>query len=320
MSRLSSHNKNNPKVQENISQFHQRVSVVIPLYNHERFIAQTLESVYRQTAIPKEVIIVDDGSQDASLAIARQAVQLHPETIVWSHPNQGAHYTINAGINRASGEFVAILNSDDIYHSERLAQCLPLFDADPQITAVCTGISFIDDNGKMIQNSWYEQARAFYDQIGDLSLALINGNFFMTTSNLIARRSVFDELGYFSNLRYTHDLDFFLRLLLNNKKIYFYDEPLLTYRIHSTNTINEGILKVKVEWAAVVAYFVYNAWWRKKDWKYTSELLKITDHHTLTRLLMIFFAFFQSLPPDKRSCDAFMKDIEFLRFISEEVK
>ena len=303
-----------------LAQFQERVSVVIPLYNHERFIAQTLESVYRQSAIPKEVIVVDDGSQDASLAITRQAAQSHPETIIWSHPNQGAHYTINAGIHRATGEFVAVLNSDDIFHPERLAQCLALFDADPQLTAVCTGISFIDDNGNTIQNSWYEQARAFYNQIGDLSLALINGNFFMTTSNLIVRRSVFKEVGYFSNLRYAHDLDFFLRLLLNGKHISFHDKPLLTYRIHPTNTISEGILRVKVEWAAVVAFFVYNKWRRNKNWKYASDLLKITDHHTLTRLLMFFFAFFQSLPPDNLSCDAFTQDSEFLRFISDEVK
>lgn len=301
-----------------MSQLHQRVSLVIPLYNHERYIAQTLESVYRQTIQPKEVIVVDDGSQDASLAIARQTARSHPETIIWSHPNQGAHYTINAGIHRASGEFVAILNSDDLFHSERLAQCLALFDANPELTAVCTGISFIDEYGNAIKNPWYEEARAFYDQIGDLSLALIDGNFFMTTSNLIVRRSVFEEIGYFSALRYAHDLDFFLRLLLNNKQVRFYDKPLLTYRIHAANTISEGVLRVKTEWAAVVAFFIYNLWHREKNWKYDAELLKITDRHTLTRLLMFFFAFFQSRPVGKLSCDIFMQDQEFLQFISKE--
>ena len=301
-----------------MSQFDQRVSIVIPLYNHERFIVKTLESVYRQSVKPKEVIVVDDGSQDASLSIAHQVAQSHPETIIWSHPNQGAHYTINAGIHRATGEFIAILNSDDLFHPERLAQCLALLDADQQLIAVCTGISFIDDHGDAIQNSWYEQARSFYDQIGDLSLALINGNFLMTTSNLLVRRSVFAELGYFSALRYTHDLDFFLRLLLHGKQIHFDNTPLLTYRMHASNTISEGVLRVKTEWAAVVAFFVYNHWKRHKNWSYEAELIKITDRHMLTRLLMFFFAFFQSLPVGKLSCDAFMQDQEFLQFISKE--
>lgn len=297
------------------------ISVVIPLYNHERFIIQALESVYSQSVMPKEVIVVDDGSQDNSLDIARTFAAAHPETMsVWSHANQGAHYTINSGIQRATGEYVAILNSDDVFHPERFSQCLAFFDSDPELTAVFTGISFIDDKGNSKRNPWYEQAREFYDQTGDLSLALINGNFIMTTSNIIVRRSVFNEIGYFSALRYAHDLDFFLRLLLNGKQVHFHDKPLLAYRMHPANTINESVLRVKVEWAAVVAFYINNLWQRQQDWNYYAKLTKITDQHTLTRLLIYFFVFFQSLPPDKLSCDAFTHDDEFLRFISREVK
>lgn len=304
-----------------MNQVHRRISVVIPLYNHERYITQTLESVYAQSVLPKEVIVVDDGSRDASLNIARKFAAAHPDTMtVWSHHNQGAHYTINSGVQRATGEFVSILNSDDAYHQNRFAECLAYFDANPDVTVVCTGLSFIDGNGKPIRNTWYEQARAFYDKVNDLSLALINGNFFMTTSNLIVRRAVFDEIGYFSALRYAHDLDFFLRLILNGKRIGILEKPLLSYRIHTANTISEGELRVKVEWAASVAYFIYSLWERERDWDYYAKLTAITDQHTLTRLLMYFFAFFKSLSPDKLSCDAFTRDEVFSRFIYDEVR
>jgi len=304
-----------------MSQTHHRISVVIPLYNHERYIAQALESVNSQSVPPKEIIVIDDGSSDSSLNIALKYSKSHPEMTVWSHPNQGAHYTINSGIQRATGEFVSILNSDDIYNQNRFAECLALFDTNPDLAAVCTGLSFIDENGKTIQNPWYGQARDFYGKVNDLSLALINGNFFMSTSNLIVRRSVFGEIGYFSALRYAHDLDFFLRLLLNGRQVHFHDKPLLTYRIHAANTIKEGALRVKVEWAAVVAFFIYNLWQQHQpDWNYYAKLTKITDQHTLTRLLMCFFVFFQSLPPDKLSSDAFLRDKAFLSFISREVK
>lgn len=303
-----------------MSQIYERISVIIPLYNHERYITYALESVFSQSVPVKEIIVIDDGSNDASLKIARKYSESHPEMTVWSHPNQGAHYTINTGIQRATGEFVSILNSDDAYSENRFAECLAIFDANPNLAAVCTGLSFVDENGKTIQNPWYVQALDFYRKVNDLSLALIHGNFIMTTSNIIVRRSVFDEIGYFSALRYAHDLDFFLRLLLNGKQIHFHDKPLLGYRIHPTNTINEGILRVKVEWAAVVAFFVYNLWQYQPDWNYYAKLTKITDQHTLTRLLMFFFAFFQSLPPDKLSCDAFLRDEAFLSFISREVK
>jgi glycosyltransferase involved in cell wall biosynthesis len=303
-----------------MSQIYEGISVIIPLYNHERYIAHALESVRSQSVPAEEIIVIDDGSSDASLNVALAYSNFHPEITVWSHPNQGAHYTINSGIQRATGEFVAILNSDDVFHRERFAQCLDIFSSNPELTAVFTGISFIDDEGNSKRNLWYEQAREFYNQVGDLSLALINGNFIMTTSNIIVRRSVFDEIGYFSALRYAHDLDFFLRLLLKGKQIYFHDKPLLAYRLHSTNTINEGVLRVKIEWAAAVAFFIYNLWPHQQNWNYYAKLTKITDQHTLTRLLMYFFAFFRSLPSDKLSCDAFIYDKEFLEFISREVK
>lgn len=296
------------------------ISVVIPLYEHERFIIQALESVYSQSVKPREIIVVDDGSTDRSLENAQIFARSHPEVIIQSHPNHGAHYTINTGIKQATGEYVSILNSDDAYHRDRLSECLTLFNANPELTAVCTGLSFINEKGQSIQNRWYNQARAFYDKIDDLSLALINGNFFMTTSNLIVRRSVFDEIGYFSSLRYTHDLDFILRLLLHGQQIAFYDKPLLSYRIHSHNTINEGVLKVKVEWAACVAFFIYNLWKQNHDWDYYAKLTEITDRHTLTRLLMYFFAFFQTLPPNKLSSDAYLHDEAFSRFIFREVR
>lgn len=298
-----------------------RISVIVPLYNHENYIASALDSVYSQSVLPKEVIVVDDGSRDFSLSIVQKKSAALPDTMIfWSHPNQGAHYTINAGIHRATGEFVSILNSDDVYSPDRFAECLNFFDANPDIDAVCTELSFLNEYGKPIRNPWYEQAYSYYKHVNNLSLALINGNFFMTTSNLVVRRTVFDEIGWFSALRYAHDLDFLLRLILRGKKIGIIEKPLLSYRIHSENTISEGVLRVKVEWAAVVAFFVYGQWKRNRDWNYYAALTRITDQHTLTRLLIYFFAYYQSLPPDELSCDAFTRDENFLRFIYAEVK
>lgn len=307
--------RSEPSVQQNPS-----ISVVIPLYNHERFITTALESIYAQSIQPNEVIVVDDGSQDASLSVARKFASSHPESmVVRSHPNRGAHYTINTGIRQASGDVIAILNSDDAFDRNRFAECLPVFAADPGLAAVFTGISFMDEKGKPTQNPWYVQARDFYDRERDLSLALINGNFFMTTSNLIVRRSVFGEIGYFSALRYAHDLDFFLRLLRCHQKVLLHDKPLLAYRMHASNTISEDVLRVKVEWAAAVAFFLYSRL-SDDDWNYYGRLTDITDRHTLTRLLIYFLAYYRSLPPGRLACDAFTGDESFLRFIHGAAK
>jgi glycosyltransferase involved in cell wall biosynthesis len=256
--------------------------------------------------------------------MARDFLARHPDLVFWSHPNQGTHYTINAGIHRARGEFISILNSDDAYHPERFADCLRIFDSHEEVSAVTTALSFIDDKNKAIRNPWYEQARAFYAEVGDLSLALVNGNFLMTTSNLIVRRSVFQEIGYFSALRYAHDLDFFLRLLVRGKRIYWLDRPLLSYRLHVANTIREDALRVKAEWAAVVAFFIVSRRSKllegQQDWSYYSKLTEITDRHGLTRLLVYFFAFFERLPSAERTLDAFTRDEDFGQFLVRAVR
>ena len=74
------------------------MSVVIPLYNHEQYIDAAIESLIAQSVPPDEIIIVDDGSQDGSLQRVQQWAERDSRIVCWSHPNQGAHYTINAAI------------------------------------------------------------------------------------------------------------------------------------------------------------------------------------------------------------------------------
>ncbi|MFA6443261.1 MAG: glycosyltransferase, partial [Sterolibacterium sp.] len=234
-----------------------RVSVIIPLYNHEKYIDAALDSIFAQRVRPDEIIVIDDGSVDASAAKLRRICQEHPEIIFWSWPNQGAHHTLNAAILRATGDFVAILNSDDSYHPGRLAACLAAVKADPSIDVVATAMTFIDDQGHEVANPWYDSALGFFKQEGNLSLGLFNANFLVTTSNLFIRRSVFDTIGYFSPLRYAHDLELCLRLILGRRHIHFLDRPLLSYRLHQTNTIAENKAREDVERAAVFAFFLF---------------------------------------------------------------
>ena len=234
-----------------------RVSVVIPLYNHERFIEAAMESIFAQTVRPAEIIIIDDGSTDGSVERVRHLCKDRPEVIFWSWPNQGAHHTLNAAIHRATGDFVAVLNSDDRYDPDRLAACLAVMQSHPTVDVVFTEVSFIDENGQGVESRWYEEALAFYKASGDLALALCHANFLMTTSNLFIRRAAFDSVGYFSSLRYAHDLEFFLRLILAGKSIHFLERRLLEYRFHSKNTIAENRAGTDVERAAVLAFFLH---------------------------------------------------------------
>lgn len=257
-----------------------RVSVVIPLYNHEKYIEAAIGSVLSQTVRAAEIIVVDDGSSDGSAQRMQLLCNEHPEIIFWSWPNQGAHQALNAAILRATGDFVAILNSDDCYDPERLAACLAVVESDPSVDVVATGVSFVDGGGRQVRNPWYEDAVAFYRQEGDLSLALFHANFLVTTSNLFIRRSLFERVGHFSPLRYTHDLEFCLRLIAAKANLHFLDRPLLTYRMHDANTISENRARTEVEQAAVFAFFLYrhclaegcNSPWRSWPERYVEVL------------------------------------------------
>lgn len=297
------------------------VSVVIPLYNHEKYIRAAVESVLAQEELaPHEIIIVDDGSSDGSAEIIGQIQQQgHPEIIFWSQPNQGASQAINAGLHRATGELIAILNSDDCYHPQRLNRCVRILAESPQISAVTTAIEFMNSRGAKVKNRWYEQSKAFYAQEKDLPLALMNGNFFMTTSNIVIRRHVFQDLGYFAPLRYVHDLDFFLRLLVQGKKIHLIDEPLLTYRIHGKNTILEEHVNVRAEWAFACARFIIAARnlpeWREKGWNYVARFNRIMERHSLTLLLNAYLILFAGSSNAADDSAHFGRDPEFLELI-----
>ncbi len=292
------------------------LSVVIPLYNHERYIEPAVASLLDQSVPAREIIVIDDGSSDRSVEVVERLRAGRPEIQIHTQANQGAHAAINRGVALATGRFVAILNSDDVYHPDRLRQCLAVLE-DQTVSAVATGLSFIDERGSAVTNPWFEQARGFYDRIGDLSLALVNGNFFMTTSNLVVRRALFGEIGFFSALRYAHDLDFFLRLLAHGREVRLLDQPLLSYRVHAGNTIREDARKVKVEWAAATAFFLHSIWRNgtSRDWSYFERFTGITDRHGLTTPVLAFLTFFERHGPASLACDSYLKDREFCDFI-----
>ena len=224
-----------------------KVSVVIPAYNHERFIRAAVDSVLAQTHANLELIVVDDGSTDRTGAIV-QAVR-DPRLSYYHQENQDAYNTINRGLSLATGEFVAILNSDDVYTTNRLERLLA---AQRESGAEClfSDVSPIDDDGRPLDdpnfgwNLWHQKNRAFYFACGDLYTAFLKGNFMVTTSNLFLTREAATRVGPFAPLRYLHDYDYIFRVLLAcpGRVRYLDQERLLFYRIHGGNTLSEAAI------------------------------------------------------------------------------
>lgn len=231
------------------------VSVIIPSYNHAQYLARAVHSVLNQeweTPTPElELIVVDDGSQDESLHILAGIRDSRLRVI--AQENQGAHAAINRGLNEAKGDILAILNSDDEYHPQRLQKALAALQAasngHPQehLGLVASYIELIDAENRTlgIKHGYQDQApwnleipeRSF--RLGnDLNAALLTENYLGTSSNFIFTRAADKAIGEFRPLRYMHDWDFALRLA-RLAPVSLLPEPLLRYRFHPQNTIRQ---------------------------------------------------------------------------------
>jgi len=239
-----------------------KISVIVPLYNHEKYISDCIDSILNQSVPFHELIIINDGSTDGSEQIVRA---IKDNRIKYFYqPNQGAPQTLNRAIRLSEGQFISILNSDDRYHPDRFKKFLEIFAGSNRLKALFSDMEYIDEKGVFIKNKdgladnyfLLKADELSFQEDQDLLLHLLSGNFFATTSNLFCTRDVFSEVGYFSPLKFTHDYDFFLRLCHRYRgEVYYLNQPLLQYRHHSGNTLKTDHRLVYYELAVMYAKF-----------------------------------------------------------------
>jgi glycosyltransferase involved in cell wall biosynthesis len=247
--------------QDKIGQKSPLVSVVIPAYNHERFIGAAIDSVLGQTVSDLELIVIDDGSTDSTGEIVQSYTD---ERLTYLHQkNQDAYNTINRGLSLAQGQFIAILNSDDVYTLDRLEKVLA-YQKKTAAKCIITDVIPIDDNGEQYTdpgfgwNLWHQKNRDFYFQVSDIYTAFLKGNFMVTTSNLFMTKNAVDKVGRFCSLRYLHDYDFIFRMMLEFPEDvqYMSDDQLLYYRIHPGNTLGEAAVIGREQDQALIAKYM----------------------------------------------------------------
>lgn len=113
------------------------ISIIIPVYNCEQYLEEALESVLNQNFKPLDIIVIDDGSTDRSLSIAESYV---PQIRVFQQPNLGAAEARNNGIKNANGDFLAFLDSDDVWLTDKLSSQIELFTENPNLDMVFGGV------------------------------------------------------------------------------------------------------------------------------------------------------------------------------------
>ena len=203
------------------------ISVVIPAYNAEQFLDETLESVLSQTYENWECIIVNDGSTDNTESIAKKWCEKDARFRYFYKENSGASDTRNLGIKKARGEYIAFLDADDILTSDSLEVRINVL-IEQNVDLVATKLQHFTDKLPKVSKNNARQDVLYYAKEGLTQLMAFNK---VTPSTVLCKKSVMDEVGGFTWHKKAEDLHCWLKVLFAGYKIYRIDETLLLYRL-----------------------------------------------------------------------------------------
>lgn len=196
------------------------VSCIVPVYNGASYLAETLDSILAQTHRPIELIVVDDGSTDGTPAVIER---YRGQVVGLRQPNAGLASARNLGVARATGEFLAFLDADDLWLPEKLARQLERFRARPELLLSVT----------RIQNFWAPEVADEATRYRERRYAGPLPGYCCCT--LVARRAGFQRVGAFADLRMAEDADWFLRARELGVLTELLPEVLVRRRLHATN-------------------------------------------------------------------------------------
>lgn len=215
------------------------ISVLMPIYNAEQFLADALESILKQTFKDFELLLIDDGSTDRSVAIADTYAKRDDRiVIIRNGSNQGIVPSLNRGLKKARGKYVARMDADDISLPKRFERQVAFLETNPQVCVVGTSIRFIDEVGAMgdvsygvkdvVLNRWLS---LFHNPIAHPTV--------MVLTETLRRFGGYDQKAY-----HIEDFDLWLRMQRKQIGIVSLNEVLVYYRIHpqSVCQLNKEVL------------------------------------------------------------------------------
>ena len=195
------------------------VSVIVPVYNGADFLAEAIESIQQQTYRPLEIIIVDDGSTDSGPQIIKEfgnRVQSLRQN------NAGPSAARNAGLQLARGEIIGFLDADDLWPPEKLNMEMQCLRDNPRIEMVMGQIQVIE-----MPDATRREHRFNIEQEAAVNVHL---------GGALFRASIFDKVGIFDeSMRYSEDVDLFMRIREHDIPVAIVDNVTLYYRLHQHN-------------------------------------------------------------------------------------
>jgi glycosyltransferase involved in cell wall biosynthesis len=213
-----------------------RVSVIVPAYNAAVYLPHAIDSVLAQTFVDWEIVVVDDGSTDHTQSVVESYRPALADKLQYIHQsNHGLPAARNTGIKAARGEFIALLDADDVWLPQRLERGVQVLDSDPEIGLVHARVARIDTKGMVIGqlkvDPKYMSGRIAHD--------IYIRRAHIVCPTVMFRRHCLDKAGWFDeSMRATEDRDLWFRIALHFK-IEYIDEILAYYRLSPSSMTSD---------------------------------------------------------------------------------
>jgi len=272
------------------------ISVIIPVYNGEKTIQKTIESVLQQTYSDFEIIVINSGSVDSTLDIVSQINDPRIKLITYNKANVAINR--NRGLTHASGEFIAFLDADDIWTEDKLESQYQALKKHPEAILAYSWTDAIDEMGKFLRVCSHASWR------GDVYAQILLDDFIGSGSNVMVRSCAFDQIGNFNEtLTNAEDTDMWLRLA----SCYHFipvEKVQVFYRISSSSKSNTNLLGLEISNLKVIRESFVNA----------PPSLQYLKRHRIANLYKYLSYKALTVTPGKQ------KNLQVMRFLWESVK
>jgi len=248
------------------------ITAIIPTYNRYRLLKRAISSIYTQTYLPKEIIVVDDGSTDNTQQITKD----FPDIIYIYQENRGVSSARNVGINAAKCEWIAFLDSDDEWNEKKLEKQVRFHENNPDILMSYTAEAWVRD-GKTVKIP--KKYRKIGKDIFLENLSYCN----IAPSSVVLHKKLFESVGLFDDsLRVCEDYDLWLRILLKHKVGLVNEKLIIKYAGHDNQLgFSKDLDKYRVYVLKKLLQFVEE---KEKREQIAKELEAKMNYHKISTL------------------------------------
>jgi alpha-1,3-rhamnosyltransferase len=229
------------------------VSVVVPCYNHEKYVKETIEGIVNQTYENIELIVIDDGSTDNSVQVIQELANKYKFVFI-HRANKGLSATLNEGIILSKGKYFCACASDDVYVLDKIESQVDFMQSNIEY-GMCYGNTIQFDNHNNIKKKKVKNPKSGFI-FNDLIFRC-----FVTAPTAFIRSEVLNDLGGFDNDSWMEDWDMWLKIS-EKYKIAYIDEYFTYYRLHNAN-ISKNIVKMHEAGDYILAKYKKNKLYQK---------------------------------------------------------